>query len=247
MKKTRIIATPIIKGGTGKTTTAAALAQAAAHDKKKVLAIDLDPQANLSFCLGADINAPGSYELLHGATPEEVIQMTPQKIACIIGSPNLATETTKPASGKRLKNFLDPIKGDYDFIIIDTPPAMGELTFNALIASDIVIIPLEADNHSLQGFYQVIDIATHLNSKAETPQKYGAIITRYDQRAKLSRFYKEAVENAGKEMAAPLLGTIRKGIAVAEAQAMQLSLYDYSPRSNPAEDYLQLYNKIKKL
>ena len=147
----QIITAAVIKGGTGKTTTAAALAQAAAAAGKKVLAIDLDPQANLSFFIGADQNAPGSYQLLHGAEAAQLIQDTEQGIQAIAASPDLATERTTPASAKRLQEAIEPVKKDYDLIIIDTPPQMGELTFNALQASTGLIIPLETDNSSLQG------------------------------------------------------------------------------------------------
>ena len=164
----QIITTAIIKGGTGKTTTTAALAQAAAADGKRVLAIDLDPQGNLSLFIGADQNQAGSYQLLHGADARQVIQRTQQDIDVIAASPDLATERTAPASAKRLQEALKPVKGMYDFIFIDTPPQMGELTFNALQASTGIIIPLETDNSSIQGLYQITDIAKQIQQGANT-------------------------------------------------------------------------------
>ena len=137
-----------------------------------MLAVDLDPQSNLSLCLAADLNAPGSWHALHGASPEEVIQETPQGIYCIPGSLNLAEEKTAGKSALRLKSFLNPIKHNYDFIIIDTPPQLSDLTYNALYTSDIVIIPMEADNHSLQGFYHLLNISAVLTEKNEKPPKY---------------------------------------------------------------------------
>ena len=150
----QILTAAVIKGGTGKTTTAAALAQAAAAAGKKVLAIDLDPQANFTFFIGADQNNPGSYELLHGTDPAQLIQHTAQGIDAISASPDLATERTTPASAKRLQTALDPLKSDYDLIVIDTPPQMGELTFNALQAATGNIESLLAGNagvETLQG------------------------------------------------------------------------------------------------
>lgn len=247
MKKGKIITTAIIKGGTGKTTTAAALAQAAVKDKKKVLAVDLDPQANFSYCLNADTNTAGSWQALNGADPEEVIQKTPQGIYCIAGSANLAEEKTAAASALRLKRFLDLIKNDYDYIVIDTPPQLSDLTYNALYASDIVIIPLEADNYSLQGFYNLLNISAVLNEQNDNPPKYGTIITRYDNRPRINKFYKEEIESAGDQYGAPLLATIRKGVAIQEAQAFRISLFEDSPGSKPALDYWELYKKIKKM
>lgn len=247
MKQGKIITTAIIKGGTGKTTTAAAITQAAIKDKKKVLAIDLDPQGNLSQCLAADLSAPGSWHALHGASPEEVIQETPQGVYCIPGSLNLAEEKTAGRSALRLKNFLDPIKNNFDFIIIDTPPQLSDLTYNALYTSNIVIIPLEADGHSLQGFYHLLNISAVLNEKNENPPKFCTILTRYDNRPRINRFYKETIEKAGKEYGAPLLAAIRKGVAVQEAQAFKSSLFEDSPNSKPALDYMALYKKLKKL
>ena len=242
----QILTTAVIKGGTGKTTTATALAQAAAADKKKVLAIDLDPQANLSFYLGADQNQPGSYQLLHGEDPEQMIQQTEQGIDVIAASPDLATERTGPASAKRLQDAIEPIKARYDLIVIDTPPQLGELTFNALQACTGLLIPLETDNSSLQGLYQVTDLAHQLQQRSNPGLSIvGVILTRYDARPKLNRYLRDVIEEKGQEIGAPFLMGIRSGIAIREAQALQLSLFDYAPRSKPAQDYQKLYEMLK--
>lgn len=241
----QIITAAVIKGGTGKTTTAAALAQAAVQAGKKVLAVDLDPQANLSFFIGADQNAPGSYQLLHGAEAAQLIQPTDQGVDAIAASPDLATEKTTPASAKRLQSALEPIKKGYDLIIIDTPPQMGELTFNALQASTGLIIPLETDNSSLQGLYQITDIAHQMKRSNPALSIIGVILTRYDARPKLNRYLKSVIEERGAEIGAPFLMPIRSGIAIREAQAMQQSIYSYAPRSKPAQDYKKLYEIIQ--
>ena len=240
----QILTAAVIKGGTGKTTTAAALAQAAAAAGKKVLAIDLDPQANFTFFIGADQNSPGSYELLHGTDPAQLIQHTAQSIDAISASPDLATERTTPASAKRLQTALDPLKSDYDLIVIDTPPQMGELTFNALQAATGLIIPLETDNSSLQGLYQIADIAHQMQRSNPALTITGVVLTRYDSRPKLNRYLQEVIAERGQEIGAPFLIGIRPGIAIREAQAMQQSLFDYAPRSNPAQDYKKLYEMI---
>ena len=242
----QIITTAIIKGGTGKTTTAAALAQAAAADRQKVLVIDLDPQANLSFFIGADPGRPGSYELLTGGEPGKLIQETKQGLAAIAASPDLATIKTAAGSAKRLAAALEPIKGKYDFIFIDTPPQIGELTFNALQASTGLLIPLESDNSSLQGLYQITDITSRLQQSNPALQILGTLLTRYDSRPKLNRYLQEVIAEKGKEAGAPYLGAIRAGVAIREAQALQLSLFEYAPKSKPAQDYKAIYKAIKK-
>lgn len=240
----QIITTAIIKGGTGKTTTAAALAQAATAAGRKVLAIDLDPQANYSFAIGADQNQPGSYQLLTGSDPAQLIQQTEQGIDAIPASPDLATIRTTPGSAKRLQEAIKPLKKDYDLIFIDTPPQMGELTYNALQASTGLLIPLETDNSSLQGLYQITDIAHQMQRSNPDLSILGGILTRYDSRPKLNRYLREVITETGQEIGAPILIAIRAGVAIREAQALQRSIFEYAPNSKPAADYKELYRII---
>lgn len=241
----KIITTAAIKGGTGKTTTAAALAQAAAAANKRVLAIDTDPQANMTYFLGADQNAAGCYDLLHGADPEQLIQATEQGIAVISGSPDLASERTAQGSAKRLQRAIEPLQGQYDYIFIDTPPQIGEMTLNALQASTGLIIPLEADNSSLQGLYQITDVAHQMQRSNPELSILGIILTRFDSRPKINRYLQQAIAAAGAESGSPYLLAIRPGIAIREAQALQKSIYSYAPQSNPAQDYLALFGIIE--
>ena len=238
----KIITTAVIKGGTGKTTTAAALAQCAADQGKKVLAIDLDPQANFTAMLSGRQDG-ASLKALHGAPNinlKEIIQTTPQKIDLLAGDPDLTAEKTTAGSISRLKEALDPVKRSYDLIIIDTPPQMGELVFNALMASTGLIIPLEADLNSLKGLMQITGIAEQIRQKNTRLKVLGAVLTRYDGRSNINKHIKGVIESSG----AKVIGTIRPGIAIKEAQSLQRSLYDYARRSKPAQDYLALYNKI---
>ncbi len=243
----QIITTAIIKGGAGKSTTAAALAQAAAINKKRVLCIDLDPQANLSAFIGADPNQAGSYQLITGSEPAQLIQETEQGIKAITGSPDLATITTSPGSAARLQRAIDPIIRKFDFIFIDTPPQMGELTYNALQACTGLIIPLETDESSLQGLYQITDIAEHIKQNSNPGLSIiGTVITRYNAQTKFDRYIRDIIAEKGQEVGAPLLQEIRKGIAIKEAHGFRQSLFEYAPRSKPAADYMELYNKITK-
>ena len=240
----KIFTTAAIKGGTGKSTTAAALSQAAAASGKKVLAIDLDPAGNLSMMLGADLNTGGSYYLLHGEDPADLIQKTEQGVDVIPGSPNLATEVSKTGSAFRLQDALEQIRKRYQYIFIDTPPTMGELVYNALQASTGLIIPLEADTSSVQGLYRICDVARGISKTNQELKITGVILTRYDSRPKLNKYLRDSIEAAGKEVGAPFLGVIRPGVAIKESQALRQSLYLYAPKSKPAQDYMDIFKAI---
>ena len=142
------------RGGVGKTATAHAIGAGLALRGYKTLFIDLDPQTNLTFDIGAKTAPLTSMEVLSGtATAEEAIQHT-EGGDIIAGSPSLAVaDTAIEGTGKehRLKEALESIAGSYDYCIIDTPPALGVLTVNALTASQRAIIPAQAEVHSLQG------------------------------------------------------------------------------------------------
>ena len=198
----KTVAVAVIKGGTGKTATAAALAQAAVRDGKKVLAVDLDPQANLTFTLAADANRAGAYELFEGEAARKLVQHTPQGVDCIAASPNLCAVTTYTGSARRLKNALQALAGDYDVCITDTPPTIGELVYNALQAADGLLIPLEADTYSLQGLYQIADIARRIRESNPSLQILGTVVSRYNGRTNVNRFMRDAIEHkAGKKSA----------------------------------------------
>lgn len=232
------------KGGTAKTATAAAIAQAGAAHGLKVLAIDLDPQANLSFALRADTRSKGSYELLEGEPARQTIQDTAQGIAAIASSRNLATVKTTPGSAKRLQKALQPIRSIYDLIVIDTPPTAGELLYNALQASTGLIIPLQADIFGLQGLYQIADTAKQFTQSNPELKVKGFVLTRYDSRSTLTRTMKDTITAKAAELGIACLAEIREGIAIKEAAALQQSLFEYAPKSKPAQDYMKLYEMI---
>lgn len=234
------------KGGTAKSTTAAALAQAAAHRGMKTLAIDLDPQGNLSFFLAADTTRTGAFEMLEGNPAADAVQQTAGSIDVIAASWNLQTITSSRGSARRLRAALDPIATQYDLIIIDTPPTAGELQFNALMASDSLIIPLQADIVGLQGLYQMADTAKQIQQSNPALTLTGFILTRHSGRSTLARQMAETIEGRARAMGIPFLLAIREAVAIREAQTLQRSLYEYAPHSKPAADYLQLLDMLTK-
>ena len=231
------------KGGTGKSTSAAALAQAAAYKGKKALVIDADPQGNASHILGADTSRAGLLEVLEGrATAQEAIQATRTGPDAIAASWQLQGVRTSQGSAWRLKRALEPIKEKYNLIIIDTQPAPGELQDNALAAAEYLIIPLSADVLSLAGLFQIADTAQDFPGL----QIMGYLLTRHSARTTLHKQMTETIAAEAQRRNIPYLGAIRQGVALQEAQALQLNLYAYAPRSNPAQDYLELLDKITK-
>lgn len=242
----QIITTAVIKGGTGKTATAVSLAQAAMKQGRRVLCVDLDPQANMTYSLAADQNQPGAYQLLNGTPAADLIQNTAQGVAVIPASPDLATIRTTPGSANRLREALEPLKRKFDICVIDTPPTLGELIYNALNAATGLIVPLETDTSSLQGLYQIVDIAHQMQRSNQKLAILGVVLARYDARTKINKYLRDVIAEKGAEIGAPLLMAIRSGVAIREAAAMQQNIYEYAPNSKPAADYMQLYKIITK-
>ena len=246
----RIISVANQKGGTAKTSTAHALVTGATYKGKKALAIDFDPQGNLSFIMGADANRAGAYELMkQQAKAAQIVQYTSQG-DIIPASLNLAAAdiefSGKPGRDFFLQAALEPLQDAYDVAVIDTPPTLGTLLINALTASDEVIIPMNADILSLQGLYQLAETINQVKSFCNRSLKVtGILLTRYSGRTVLARDIKDTIADKCAELGIPLLNTvIRDGVAVREAQTTQESLFTYAPNSNPARDYLQFFEEI---
>lgn len=252
MKKTMVIGIVNRRGGVGKTITAQTLGAGLHLKGYKVLLIDLDSQSNLSFDTGAKPSSLTSLEVLTGtATMEEAIQHTGQA-DIVPASPALSTaDTVLDGTGKeyRLREALEGIEGQYDFIIIDTPPALNVLTINALTASDEVIIPSQAEVHSLQGIALLYQEAITAVKKYTNPDLHilGILLTRYNGRAILSKEMKSQLEATAKELGTKLFETpIRECISLKEAQALQRDVITYAPRSNATADYKALIEEVEK-
>jgi chromosome partitioning protein len=239
----RIITVTNQKGGVGKTTTCASLCGCLSELGKSVLAIDLDPQGNLSFSLGADTG--GAYTMYNALKHEvalyDIIQHTE---ICDIAPANItlsACELELTSVGREhiLKEQIDTIAVDYDYILIDTPPALSVLTINAYVASDWLIIPMIPEILSLQGFSQlretILAIKKYYNKTLEVR---GILLNQYNPRLILT---KEVEELAG--IIAEQLDTdvfeqkITTSVVIAEAPAHGKTVNMYAPRSRAAREF----------
>lgn len=246
-----VIAIAAQKGGVSKTTTAAAIAQALTSKGKTALLLDLDAQGSASLIYGAEEDGSGgTYSVITGeAQAKDLIQTTPAG-SIIPASPLLdrldVELSNKPGRDSFLQAGLDPIKGMFDFIILDTAPGLGTCLVQALTAADIAIIPLLCDPQALQGLHQVAETIDQVKRYCNPALEIAAVVlTQYQARATLTRQYEELIAEQCREMGLYLAKTrIRRAIALQEAQASRESLYSYSPSCNPAKDYMALCEEI---
>jgi len=249
---TKIIAIANQKGGVAKTTTTGALAAGLKKKGYRVLAVDVDPQGNLSDSAGADNEQKATiYDLLKGdISAEEVIQHLEvfDIIPANIMLAGAEQEFSQIGKEQRLKERLLPIADQYDYIIIDTPPALGVLTINAFTLADEIIIPTTAGIFAATGIKQlydtIINVRKYCNDKVKIA---GILLTKYNARANNNKDMKELTEQLGKYMNAPLYETyIRSSIVVEEAQVRKEDLFSYKGNSTVAEDYAAFVDEYLK-
>lgn len=234
------------KGGVGKTTSTINIGAGLVELGKKVMLIDLDPQANLSLSLGIPRQPNTIYEALRGESELEPYTVR-ENLDVVMSTLDLSgaeMELINEAGREYiLKELFEPIKDDYDFIIIDCPPSLGLLTLNALGASDYVYIPLQTQFLALQGLAkikQVIDkVKFRLNKNLEIG---GVIATMYDSRKILNR---DVVDTIKKYFGEKVFNTlIRDNVSLAEAPSQRKDIFHYNPSSIGAQDYKSLCLEI---
>lgn len=247
MKK--VIAVINQKGGVGKSTTAEALAAGLTLRGFRVLAIDLDAQGNLTYTFSADNTGATVLQVLTGeAAASETIQKTPCADVIPASKALAGADAYIKDTGKeyRLKEALEGVAEQYDYIIIDTPPALGILTVNALTACESVIIPSQADIYSIQGIEQLTETMKPVKKYCNPALSIeGILLTRHNPRSVLGREVEEMLAELAERLGTKLFKTtIREGIAVKEAQISRQSLYEYNPRAKVTEDYNALIDEL---
>ena len=250
-KMERIIAIANQKGGVGKTTTAINLAACLAEAGKKILAIDLDPQGNMTSGLGVDKNEVENtvYQLMldECTIKESMVHTVVDNLELIASNVNLAgaeIELLGIADKEYiLKNAVDYIKEDYDFIIIDCPPSLNMLTVNAMTTANTVLVPIQCEYYALEGLSQLIHtinlVQERLNPELDIE---GIVFTMYDVRTNLSN---QVVANVKENLDAKIYQTmIPRNIRLAEAPSYGIPINMYDTKSAGAESYRNLAKEV---
>ena len=241
------------KGGVGKTTTAVNLAVAIARLNKKVLLIDLDSQSNATIALGQRPKEKNSaiYNMLTGhiAASKAVVAGVEKNLDMILGSKELASINITMASEEdhqyQMKNQLETIKDQYDYIFIDCPPSLGAINTMALTASDSVLIPIQTEHFAMEGIRQLfstIRVVQRLFNKDLGIE--GILVTMFDQRTTLSNEIKDLIQKTFENKA--FKSFIPRNVKLAEAPATKKSIFDHAANSEGAKAYKKLAKELVK-
>lgn len=248
----RVIAVANQKGGVGKTTTAVNLSTSLAKKGKKVILIDGDPQGNATSGLGVEKDLDNSiYDVLVNEvdikttlqdTCVKTLKVCPSNMDLAGAEVELVSQMSREF---RLKEKIDPIKDEFDYIIIDCPPSLGLITLNSFTAADSVLIPVQCEYYALEGLGQLLNtinlVKKHLNKNLEIE---GAVLTMYDMRTNLSNQVVKEVKRYFDDKVYKTV--IPRNIKLSEAPSFGMPIGLYDPKSKGARSYEKLAKEVMK-
>lgn len=248
-RKAKVLAFCNHKGGVGKTCTTANIGAGLARKGKKVLLVDLDPQANLTSSYG--VTPPEKmniYQVISGnCDSRDAILNIYKDMDIIPGTLDLAGAEIEIANevGREglVRDYLQPLKGEYDYILIDCPPSLGIFTMNGLVSADEAIVPLNAEPFSIDGVVNLVQLINKVRSRVNKSLTVGGVlITRFDGRKNLSRDLAEVIEDYFQEKT--FKTKVRDNISLVEAHQEKKDIFRYNAKSNGAEDYGKVCDEI---
>jgi chromosome partitioning protein len=247
----RVIAVASQKGGVGKTTTAINLGACLAQEGRRVLIVDVDPQGNATSGLGLNGNDQprGVYEALLGEiSPRDAIDQTSLSNLDVIGAGQRLSGAEIELVGvdsreSRLREVLRELRDEYDFIFIDSPPSLGLLTLNALVAADSVLIPLQSEYLALEGLTQLVGAIRRIQESLNPALRIeGVLLTMYDARLNLSQ---QVAQEARKFFAERVYQSmIPRNVRLSEAPSFGKPIVLYDPHSSGADSYRELAREV---
>ena len=241
----RIISVSNVKGGVGKTTTAAGLSAGLVAEGYRVLMVDSDPQTNLTMCFMQEQpdNTPSLYHVYaEGKEIDDVKVAVKDGLDLVIGDFELCNadmQFLKAGRLKILRKAFENIKSDYDFVVIDTPPNLGILSLNAFLVSKYIIVPMAADSFSLKGIRLLKQTLDEVQDEAESVISIaGLLLTKYNDRTNVAKLLEKSIQSAAELLETKVFSSrIRQATVLQESQIAKIDLLEYAPKAPVTGDY----------